>query len=484
MVLRANRATVNMFGGSESTVVGRPCHELFYNSDQRCPDCPVWRLLASGSPATAEVQCQPAGKLFEITVSPVTDPLGQITRIVHVARDLSEKKNLESELRHAQKMEAVGTLAGGIAHDFNNLLTAIQCCAELAISDNAGAGRTDENLESILETAKRAGALTKQLLLFSRKRADVSRKQLLDLNAILKGMRKMLEKGLSPSVAQDYKLAPDLHPIRADSGLLEQVMMNLAVNASHAMPPGGTITFETRNVRLGPECGLMQSNLKPGDYVLVSVTDTGHGMDQQTLSRIYEPFFTTKKVGEGTGLGLSVVFGIVQEHNGHIECRSEVGKGTTFLLYFPAVLQPLQPPDLKVTTVSKLPGGSETILVVDDEAPIRHLLERHLSKLGYSVISAADGEMGFQKFTDATPPPQAVILDLGMPKCSGWDCLEKLRGINPQAKVLIATGYGGADLDSRAAEKGAAAFLRKPYDLATISKKLRQVLDTPERPII
>ncbi|MGA2243915.1 MAG: response regulator [Verrucomicrobiota bacterium] len=482
-ILRANRATVKMFGGSESTVIGRPCHELFYSSNQRCPDCPVGQVLASGSPTTAEIQCAPAGKLFEITVSPVTDRRGQITRMVHVARDLSEKKKLEAEFRHAQKMEAVGTLAGGIAHDFNNLLTAILCCAELGISEDAEAGRTDENLEAIMETAKRGSALTKQLLLFSRKKSDSSQRQLLDLNLILKNMRRMLEKGLSPTVSQEYKLAPDLHQIRADSGQLEQVLMNLAVNASHAMPLGGTLTIETRNIALEPEFCHAHPNLRAGGYVLLTVADTGHGMGRETLARIYEPFFTTKKIGEGTGLGLSVVFGIIQEHNGHIECHSEVGQGTTFQIYLPAVLQRENQITAEPATVSKLPGGTETILVVDDEAPIRRLLERHLGKLGYNIISAADGEMGLHQFTEASPRPHAVILDLGMPKTSGWECLEKLRAFDQGIKVLVASGYGSDDLDARVVEKGATGLLHKPYDLATLTKRLREVLDVPAKPV-
>jgi len=480
-ILRANRAAVKMFGGSEGGIIGRPCFELFYKSDQRCPDCPVWQVQASGLPASAEINCAPSGSLFEITVSPVADRMGQITRMVHVARDLSEKKRLESELRQAQKMEAVGTLAGGIAHDFNNLLTVIQCCSEFAISEAAESGRTDENLEAILDTAKRGSALTKQLLLFSRRKPNSSQKQLLDLNFILKSLGKMLEKGLSPSVLQTYKLAPDLCQIQGDSCQLEQVVMNLAVNASHAMPEGGTLTIETRNLRLGPDCHHSLRELRPGDYVLLSVTDTGHGMDQETLARIYEPFFTTKKVGEGTGLGLSVVFGIVQEHNGQIECRSEVNVGTTFSIYLPAIHQRGNKSEPKAAAAPSLPGGSETIMVVDDEAPIRSLLERHLRKLGYNVLSAADGEMGLSTYREATRHPHAVILDLGMPKMSGWECLEKLVAFDPLVKVMVATGYGGADLDRRVREKGATAFLRKPYDLAAISKTLRGILDAPPK---
>lgn len=478
-VLRANRALFEQFSGSVEAVTGRVCHQLFHQSNEPCGDCPVSKMLATKAPASVEIRCETTGKVFEITVSPITDAAGRVVRMVHVARNLIEKKKLEAELRHAQKMEAVGTLAGGIAHDFNNLLTAIQCCSELSIADNAEAGRHDENLDAILETARRGATLTKQLLLFSRKKSRESQMQLLNLNEVLTGMKKMLEKGLSPTVAQKYQLAPDLYSIHADSGQLEQIIMNLAVNASHAMALGGTIAIETRNVALEAEWCVAHPDLKPDDYVLLSVSDTGHGMDKQTLARIYEPFFTTKKVGEGTGLGLSVVFGIVEEHEGHIECHSEVGRGTTFNIYFPANRQGQKKSETKVASTAVVPGGTETILVVDDEAPIRRLLERHLSKLGYTVVTAADGESGMRKYHDAIPRPHMVILDLGMPNSSGWQCLEKLGAFDPHVKVLVASGYGAADLEDKVLEKGAAAFLRKPFSLATMAEKLRGVLDAP-----
>ena len=478
-VLRANKAATKLFGSATPAIVGRTCHELFHGGDEKCPDCPATRVFATNQPAATEIKWGPSGNDFEITVSPVTDSRGQITHLVHVARDLSEKKALEAELRQAQKMEAVGTLAGGIAHDFNNLLTVVQCCSEMLIEDEAAAGRTNDNLDAILETAKRGSALTKQLLIFSRKKSNFGQKHLVNLNDVLRNLSRMLDKGLSKNVAQQYRLAEDLHPIQADSGHVEQVVMNLAVNAAHAMADGGTLTIETQNVCLEPEYCLAHPNVEPGDYVQLTVSDTGHGMDKATQARIYEPFFTTKKVGEGTGLGLSVVFGIVREHRGHIACYSEVGVGTTFRIYFPAASQfagELQPTAVSLPAVR---GGSETILVVDDEAPIRGLLERHLTKLGYTVVTAADGEIGLRRYTEASHRPDAVIMDLGMPNMSGWECLAKLRGLNPQVKVFVASGYGGTDLDRRVLNEGAAAFMRKPYNLISLSRRLRELLDAP-----
>ena len=289
----------------------------------------------------------------------------------------------------------------------------------------------------------------------------------------------MLERGLPKTVTLQKNLAKEPNKINADSGQLQQVLMNLAVNASHAMPNGGRLTIETRNVSLEPDYCRLHPNVKPGDYVLLAVTDTGRGMDKATQDRIYEPFFTTKTVGEGTGLGLSVVFGIVRDHDGYITCYSEVGVGTTFRIYLPVETQTDAQPQPTEKIKPAVSGGSETILVVDDEAPIRGLLERHLVTLGYKVISAADGSIALQKYSEAGQRPNVTVLDLGMPIMSGWECLEKLRRLDPQVKVVVATGYGGDDVERRVLEQGAVGFMNKPYSLDDMSRKLREILDAP-----
>jgi two-component system, cell cycle sensor histidine kinase and response regulator CckA len=473
-VLRANKAAVKMFG--RPITAGCFCYELCHGETQPCALCPAFESLKTGQPVSIEMTgCN--GKLFEVTVSPVADEQGRITQLVHVARDLSEKKELEAELRQAQKMEAVGTLAGGIAHDFNNLLTVIQCCAEMIQEDAVLGAENTENLSAIIETSKRGSALTTQLLLFSRKQSEPSRKHPMDLNGMLLALRRMLEKGLTDNITEQYRLAPDLRRIVADSRQLEQVVMNLAVNAAHAMAQGGTLTIETQNIRLDEDDCLVHPDLRSGDYVMLSVSDTGHGMDKHTQSRIYEPFFTTKQVGKGTGLGLSVVFGIVKEHNGCITCQSEVGVGTTFRIYFPVASGSELPAAAPAPDKPALPRGHETILVVDDESHIRTLMERHLVKLGYTVLFAGDGVEALQRYTETSRAPDAVILDLGMPKMSGWECLEKLRELDPRARIFIVSGYGATDLENRARKAGAVGLLRKPYNLREISVKLREILD-------
>jgi signal transduction histidine kinase/ActR/RegA family two-component response regulator len=413
--------------------------------------------------------------MFEVTVSPVTDARQQVTHLVHVMRDLSERKKLEAELRQAQKMQAVGTLAGGIAHDFNNILMVIQCYTEMLKNK---VGQPDEDLEAILKATRRGSTLSTQLLVFSRKGAAVTRKQPVNLNELIRNVIKMLENGLPKMVSLHLHLPGNLRSLLANPEQIEQVLMNLAVNAAHAMPAGGKLSFETRNFTPTPDFLRSHPDLKPGDYVQLTVADTGHGMDRPTLERIYEPFFTTKKVGEGTGLGLAVVFGIVQDHAGTITCESEVGLGTTFTICLPAASQPGNGPRPATDGRTSQPRGTETILVVDDEMSICLLLGRYLKTLGYTVITAHDGEAALEKYKTADCRPHAVILDLGMPKMSGWKCLEELRKIDPRVKVMIGTGYGGDNLETEVRNRGAAGLLTKPYQLADFGKTLRNILDT------
>jgi len=479
-ILRANKAAAKLFDREMAAIVGRPCYELFHGGREICPNCPAGGTPVTQLPRSAEVKCAPTGSVFEMTVSPVMDSQGRPTHLVHVARDLSEKLKLEAELRQSQKMEAIGTLAGGIAHEFNNQMMVIQGCAEMLLTDDAAMGRCNEDLEAILQAAKRASSLTQQLLIFSRKQVNFGQRAVLNLNSVLKHIMQILEKVLPKSVSPEYRLATDLRQINAHAGQLEQVMMNLAVNAAQAMPEGGALIMETQNVHLEPNFCHAHPVLEAGDYVLLTVSDTGQGMDQATLSHIYEPFFTTKKVGDGTGLGLAVVFGIVREHKGEITCQSEVGVGTTFRIYLPAVRQTAGAPPPAAAKPPPVAGGSETILVVDDEASIRNLLERHLTRLGYKVVTAAGGEIGLRLYAQTVPRPHAVILDLGMPYMSGWECLKKLRELDPQAIVLIASGNGMEGIESQALKAGASAFLGKPYDLANIASMLRKILNAPK----
>jgi CheY-like chemotaxis protein len=347
----------------------------------------------------------------------------------------------------------------------------------LITSDPHTASQQKELAGTIFEAAQRGAALSRQLLTFSRKGMAKCEKRPLRMNDLVEDIRKMLQRVLPKNVAMGTRLADDLGETNASADQLTQVLMNLAMNASHAMPDGGTLTIETRNARVDPGYCRLHPEIQPGDFVLMAVSDTGHGMDKQTMQRIYEPFFTTKKVGEGTGLGLSVVYGIVKNHGGNILCYSEVGVGTTFKVYLPA----LQATGEAATTQPKaklaLRGGNETILIVDDEAHIRNLVRGALTKIGYTIISAGDGESALLRHSEEGDRIRLVLLDLGMPGMGGWECLKRLHTINPGLPVLITTGYGFEDLLKRARQEGAAGLISKPYQMEELDRSVREILD-------
>jgi CheY-like chemotaxis protein len=477
-VMRANSATARALQKPLESVIGAHCYELFADRDSACPGCPIVRTIETGEAAAAEQRYRNPGADFLVNGAPVKDKDGRLHHVVHVARDLTEQKLLEAEYRHAQKMEAVGTLAGGIAHDFNNLLTIIAGYADVIKNEPEATSRRRDLADTILKTAHRGAALSGQLLTFSRKGTDENRKSPLQVNDLVKELRKMLQRVLPKNISVQTSLAADLGLTQASADQFHQVLMNLAVNASHAMANGGTLTIETRKTRLDPEYCRFHPEFEPGDFVLIVLSDTGHGMDQQTMQRIYEPFFTTKKVGEGTGLGLSVVYGIVQDHGGHILCYSEVGVGTTFKIYLPALASTGATAAAVAEPKPALRGGSETILIVDDEAHIRTLVRDALTKMGYAIILAGDGESALLRHREEGNRIRLVLLDLGMPGMGGWECLKRLRAIDPKLAIVITTGYAGENLRERARQEGAAGLITKPYEMESLAQSVRQALDS------
>lgn len=470
-ILQANAATVTALGLPLGEILGRRSHELFENLAQPGPNCPIARVLRTGQPATAEIKYHRPASVRLISASPIRAADGQITQIVQVARDLTEQKQLEAQLRHVQKMEAVGTLAGGVAHEFNNLLQAVLGSAELLRMAIDRDSAEQSEIQSILDAAKRGGTLTRQMLTFSRRGALWTEKLPVNLNDIVTNVRTMLNRTLPKNITIRLELAPDLKKIKADADQLQQVLVNLAMNSVQAMPNGGEINIRTSN------CARTKTNTP--DHVCLSFGDNGHGMDQPTLDRIYEPFFTTRGVGKGTGLGLSVVFGIVKEHLGDITCASQPGVGTRFDIHLPVVGEARTTPRIPIVAPAHDPAGPATILVVDDEEPLRKALLRVLGRMGYQVLAAPDAPSALKTFADASRTPDLVVLDLGLPGMSGWECLEQLRIMNPAARVLVATGYGGDDLEERARALGAAGILMKPYDLAALVEKVRGLLPAP-----
>ncbi|MBW1691983.1 MAG: response regulator [Deltaproteobacteria bacterium] len=410
----------------------------------------------------------------------IRDPNGQIVGVLLSGEDITEaksaekeKEKLESQLLHAQKMEAVGTLAGGVAHDFNNLLQAIQGYSDILLLDKNKDEPGYRELQEIRRAGQRASELTQQLLTFSQK--VESKLRPVDLNHEVKQVERLLKRTIPKMIKIELHLADKLNTIDADPAQIEQVMMNLGVNARDAMPEGGTLIIETENVTLDEEYCNTHLGAIPGDYVLLTVSDTGHGMDKETLKHIFEPFYTTKEAGKGTGLGLAIVFGIVKSHNGYIMCYSEPGEGTAFKIYIPAIEQEAKLEELKE---EKMPiGGTETILLVDDEEPIREVGKNTLAKFGYKVIIAPDGESALELYREKKKKIDLIILDLIMPGMGGRKCLERLLKINPRARVLIASGYSVDELTKKALEAVAKGFISKPYDIKQMLKAVRETLD-------
>jgi nitrogen-specific signal transduction histidine kinase len=391
-----------------------------------------------------------------------------------MAHDITRRKSIEGQLLQAQKMEAVGRLAGGIAHDFNNLLTAIFGSSELLLQDLSVDDRRRTDVEDIKQAAQRAAALTRQLLAFSRQ--QVLAPQVLDMNALITDLEKMLRRVIGEDVEFRTVLAPDLGAVLADPGQLEQVIMNLAVNARDAMPQGGKLTVETANVDLDDAYAQAHVPVVPGRYAMLAVSDTGIGMDTQVKAHIFEPFFTTKEQGKGTGLGLATVHGIVKQSDGHIWVYTEPGQGTSFKIYLPRVEAAAEPPAPKPAPPSSL-RGSETVLLVEDEEAVRNLTRRVLEAHGYTVLTAADGPEALRLASRHNGPIHLLLTDVVMPNMGGRQLAERVVAARHETKVLYLSGYTDDAIVHHGVLDPGIAFLQKPFTPQGLARKLREVLD-------
>jgi PAS domain S-box-containing protein len=393
-----------------------------------------------------------------------------------LARDITERKVMENQLRQATKMEAVGTLAGGVAHDFNNLLQAINGYTQIMLLDKTAGDPDRENLTAIYRAGDRAAQLVRQLLLFSRKADSVRR--VVDLNQEVEQSRLILERTLPRMIEIELHLAGRLWPIKADPVQIEQILLNLGGNAADSMPGGGRLIIETANMAINEDFSNSHLGATSGHYVLLTVADTGHGMDQETMEHVFEPFYTTKAVGKGTGLGLASVYGIVKSHGGYISCYSQVGSGTVFKIYLPAMAGTAALPTAEAAPSPV--GGTEAILLVDDEAAIREFAAQALTRFGYTVRTAATGEEALEIYAGHGDSLDLVVLDIGMPGMGGLKCLQEILVIDPSAQVLVASGYSVDDQVKTALAAGAADYIGKPYHLKDFFDKVRSALD--ERP--
>jgi PAS domain S-box-containing protein len=398
-----------------------------------------------------------------------------------VGRDITERvlaerelRDLEERLAQSQKMEAIGTLASGIAHDFNNILQAVTGYVELMLNKKQTPAFHQENLLKVDLAAQRASELVRRLLTFGRK-AGLERHPV-NLNDEIQQTVRLLERTIPKMIGIQTRLAKDLKSVNADPRQIEQILMNLGINAGDAMPGGGTLTIETANVHLDERYSRTHPDAQPGDYVRLKVTDTGHGMDQETGQHIFEPFFTTKGVGEGTGLGLSTVYGIVTGHGGSITCQSRPGRGTTFKIYLPAVDTPADASVARAEDTGEPVRGRETILLVDDEQPILETAREYLTEHGYTAITASSGEEALKTFRKKKGSIDLVILDLGMPGMGGRECLKKLLERDPGIKVVVATGYISSGLETDLRRDGAVGYVAKPYRLSDLMRAVKEAL--------
>ena len=421
---------------------------------------------------------------FRLTASPGTEVpvLLSVRRVVYngldhllyAFLDITEYKQMEARLQQAQKMGAVGTLAGGIAHDFNNLLQAILGSIQLILLKGDVTQQGRKLLNQVEKAVQRGADLIRQLLTFSRKVESQLRP--VDLNHEIRKIVGLLDKTLPRQVRIELDLSEDVDRIDADPLQLEQVITNLATNARDAMPRGGSMTLRTWRVRLDEEnCkGLM--DLEPGEYAVIRVSDTGTGMDRETLEHIFEPFFTTKEVGKGTGLGLAMVYGTVKSHGGHITCWSRLGFGTSFDIYLRPSTLPAVSPEPTTEKRPERTRDSGTILVVDDEEPILHLGVEALGSSGYTVLAAESGEKALELFEAERERIDLVILDLGMPGMGGHACFQQLKEMDPGVKVIIASGYTDFERRKQMLDEGAVAFVGKPYRFSEILTIIREAL--------
>ena len=385
----------------------------------------------------------------------------------------------EEQLRQWQRVEAIGRLAGGVAHDFNNLLMTILGCSELLLRDFDPQDPRREEVEEIRRAAQRATSLTHQLLAFGRR--QVLQPQVLGLNEIVENMNRMLRRLIGEDIQFLTILTPGLWPVKVDPGQIEQVIMNLVVNARDAMPDGGRLTIETANVNLDAEYARRHIAVKPGAYVMLAVTDTGCGMDVVTRSHLFEPFFTTKEKGKGTGLGLSMVYGIIKQSGGNIWAYSEIGKGSTFKMYLPKVEEAVRSykPKEPIPVIAR---GTETILLVEDEEAVRTMICRVLQGSGYRILEARHGKEALEICRQHTGPIHLMVTDVIMPQMSGRELAEQLAPARPEMKVLFMSGYPDNAIVHHGVLESGTAFLQKPFTLNALENKVREVLGSSSPP--
>lgn len=475
-----NTAFQTLSGYTAAEAVGRNPRDLFKSGVQdEAFYKTMWNTILDGHVWQGElINRRKDGTHYyeEQTITPVRNRDGAITHFVDIKLDISERKRLEQELLQAQKLESVGRLAGGVAHDFNNLLTVISGFTELAlggVADGAEGNGLYHDLSQVMKATQRASALTRQLLAFSRR--QVLSPEIINLDEVVASSTEMLRHLLGESITLEILPARVTRLVLADPSQMEQVIMNLVLNARDAMPTGGRVLIETSNVVIEQNITVGRTSVPPGKYVCLSVTDTGLGMDDALQDRIFEPFFTTKTLGAGTGIGLATVYGIVSQTGGSVAVISKPGEGSTFKVYLPSVEASA------LTTLAKTAGeilrGNENILIVEDEPALRLLTERILSHAGYKTVLAASGADALLRMEEQPVPVDLVLSDMLMPGMSGHELVGKLKALYPGLKALYMSGFTDTVLGNQGLLDGATQLLAKPYTAEQLTGKIREILD-------
>jgi two-component system cell cycle sensor histidine kinase/response regulator CckA len=435
-------------------------------------------VLQSGRPLINKeesgIDKQTDSAIWNLTTKvPVWDAQGQIIGLVGINRDITARKRLEAQFLQAQKMEGIGRLAGGVAHDFNNLLTAIIGYAELARDGLDPTNPLHSDLEAILQAANRATTLTHQLLVFARK--QILEPKVLQLNELVLNLDKLLRRLIGEDIELVALTAPDLWSVKADANQIEQVLLNLAINARDAMPQGGKLTIETANVELDAAYSHQHVGVIAGSHVMLAVSDTGVGMTPEVQAQVFEPFFTTKEAGKGTGLGLATCYGIVKQHGGHISIYSEVAHGTTFKVYLPRTTE-VDDSRLTDALPETMLAGTETVLLVEDALAVRQLAARVLRQLGYTVLEASDGVEALRVAGEHLGAIDLLLTDVVLPQLGGTVLAERLRGTYPRLKVLFMSGYTDQTVIHHSLLEPGVAFMQKPFAPVVLARKVREVL--------
>lgn len=486
-ILATNRSFLEISGEKEEEIIGRYCYEVTHQTDTPCweiPDnsiiCPAKEAIKTGKPVSAIHSHYDRNKrlhYIEIKAYPLTDQNGGVFKIIETHTDITEKKTLEAHLVQAEKMESLGNMAGGIAHDLNNILTPILGNAELALRKMSAGDSYYESFQEIHQAASKASDLVSHILAFSSHQLlEVSP---LDLNRIIINLNKFLKRITRKNINIKEYLADDIYAIKADKTQIEQIIMNLVINAGDAMPEGGDILIETSKIdNLQATCSTCGKSMS-GSYTILQLTDEGTGIPPEILPHIFEPFFTTKEAGEGTGMGLATIVGIAHQHSGHIDVHSEPGKGATFRLYlpghvFPENLQDEQPQDHAAS--KSYEGGNEIILLVDDDENVRQVIEKILTRFGYRVFTAEDGEKALDLFSRLNEKPALIITDVVMAGMDGMELIARIHESQPGMPALFMSGYGLDALHRSFILDQNMNYIQKPVSMEEILAKVRSIL--------